>query len=290
MLTSNILSCELPPVKTPLLKVTDFGLARFIDPRQPLLETRCGSESYAAPELVTGSQYDGRQTDAWACGVVLFALAACRLPFDARPPGAPAVQTSRDRRKMLIKIASGEYAWPGLEPYATDDEAAAARLSGTALARSPGIRRVVARLLVRDVTQRSTMANLWEDEWMWDEGAPVAPASASRSGSLSRKGSRLSRKSTGRKSFGAGPGRMSQRRDASPLRIDGMFTSSFFNGHSPLTAHIDGLPGSSDPVFDTEDMQEVEDANVEDEEVEVEEHGSLVDAGSIGEIARTELR
>jgi serine/threonine protein kinase len=285
LLTSNILAGELPPVKTPLLKLTDFGLARFIDPAQPMLATRCGSESYAAPELVTGSQYDGRQTDAWACGVVLFALAARQLPFDARPPGAPAVQTSKDRRKMLVRIANGEYTWPGAEPFGDDESADAAKLAGAALARSPGVRRVVARLLVRNPAKRSTMAMLWEDEWMWGEGAPVAPASASRSGSLSRKGSRLSRRSTGRKS---------KRREASPLRIDGIpsiMSAHFSAGPSPLVQAIDGLP-ITDDVDANPDLNHLDisdDPDEGDDEVEVEEHGSLLDAGSIGEIARQEL-
>jgi protein-serine/threonine kinase len=277
---------ELPSVSVPLLKLTDFGLSRFIDPEQPLLSTRCGSESYAAPELVIGSLYDGRQTDAWACGVVLFALAARQLPFDARPPGAPSVQTSKDRRRMLVKIANGEFTWPGEPPFATDDEADIARLSGVSLLRSPGVRRVVERLLVRDPSKRSTMANLWEDEWMWGDGAPVAPATASRSGSLTRKSSRLSRKSTG--------GRSSKRRAASPLYAEGLPPISFLHsGPSPLIQHVEGLPN-----VDIDDMAGDEDEigspslpeDDPDAEVEVEEHGALLDAGSIGEIARQELQ
>ncbi|KAJ4493366.1 kinase-like domain-containing protein, partial [Lentinula lateritia] len=74
------LESELPTPPQPLIKLTDFGLSRFIDPANPLLTTRCGSEAYAAPELVTDSEsenaggYDARETDAWACGVVLYAL------------------------------------------------------------------------------------------------------------------------------------------------------------------------------------------------------------------------
>ncbi|KAJ3768110.1 kinase-like domain-containing protein, partial [Lentinula raphanica] len=69
-------SPSLPASSQPLVKLTDFGLSRFIDPAKPLLTTRCGSEAYAAPELVSESAggYDARETDAWACGVVLYAL------------------------------------------------------------------------------------------------------------------------------------------------------------------------------------------------------------------------
>ena len=64
-----------PPPPHSLIKLTDFGLSRFVDPAAPQLTTLCGSDSYAAPELVMGRAYDGRATDAWACGVVLYALA-----------------------------------------------------------------------------------------------------------------------------------------------------------------------------------------------------------------------
>ncbi|KDR81926.1 hypothetical protein GALMADRAFT_33290, partial [Galerina marginata CBS 339.88] len=72
-------------LETPFIKLTDFGLSRFVEidanGDAELLSTRCGSEAYAAPELVTGGGgasgrgvYDARKTDAWACGVVLYAL------------------------------------------------------------------------------------------------------------------------------------------------------------------------------------------------------------------------
>ncbi|KAG5456893.1 MAG: kinase-like domain-containing protein, partial [Olpidium bornovanus] len=61
---------DIPYRTYPDLKVTDFGLARLFDPASPLLTTRCGSEEYAAPEIILGQPYDGRLTDAWALGVI----------------------------------------------------------------------------------------------------------------------------------------------------------------------------------------------------------------------------
>ncbi|KAG5502347.1 hypothetical protein JIQ42_05224 [Leishmania sp. Namibia] len=43
----------------------------------------CGSKHYAAPELVQGHPYQGEGVDAWACGVVLFALLTGCFPFDS---------------------------------------------------------------------------------------------------------------------------------------------------------------------------------------------------------------
>ncbi|EJD46210.1 Pkinase-domain-containing protein [Auricularia subglabra TFB-10046 SS5] len=59
------LGAPLPPLSTPLVKLADFGLARFVDPAKPLLTTRCGSEAYAAPELLMSgsSSRRGAQDD-----------------------------------------------------------------------------------------------------------------------------------------------------------------------------------------------------------------------------------
>lgn len=73
--------------QVPLLKLTDFGLSRFMDPNKAFLETRCGSEEYAAPELIIGKKYDGRKTDCWAMGVVLYSLICGGLPFVEGSPG-----------------------------------------------------------------------------------------------------------------------------------------------------------------------------------------------------------
>nr|POE79669.1 serine/threonine-protein kinase prr1 [Quercus suber] len=91
---------------TPLVTLTDLGLGRRIPqpPESPLLHTRCGSEDYAAPEILLGQPYDGRLTDAWALGIVLYALMEGRLPFDA-PPGKP------DRSRNTHRIARCDWIW-----------------------------------------------------------------------------------------------------------------------------------------------------------------------------------
>ncbi|OSS48298.1 hypothetical protein B5807_07926 [Epicoccum nigrum] len=90
----------------PIATLTDLGLSRRIPapPESPLLTTRCGSEDYAAPEILLGQPYDGRQTDAWALGVLLYALMEGRLPFDP-PPGKPA------RSRAAHRIARCDWSW-----------------------------------------------------------------------------------------------------------------------------------------------------------------------------------
>ncbi|KAG6876606.1 hypothetical protein C0993_001966 [Termitomyces sp. T159_Od127] len=253
---------DLPAPPAPLIKLTDFGLSRFVDIRSqeerrrdrrarraagqggadadanpenddededdddegPLLSTRCGSEAYAAPELVMGGSaarrsepsppracasragagakaehgrerererkgvYDARETDAWACGVVLYALVGRRLPFgEGAGAGAGAGGgIARDgegashahahargrmaRRAWLMRIARGEYEWPEVEAESDVGEGGGGELVGPALARSEGARRVVGRLLVRDPRRRARIADLWGDVWMGGSG------------------------------------------------------------------------------------------------------------------------
>ncbi|XP_058754982.1 CBL-interacting serine/threonine-protein kinase 21 [Vicia villosa] len=63
------------------LKVSDFGLSALSKPND-VLNTRCGSPCYVAPELLMSRGYDGAAADVWSCGVILFELLAGFLPFD----------------------------------------------------------------------------------------------------------------------------------------------------------------------------------------------------------------
>src|SRR6266550_1133413 len=192
---------DLPAPPAPLIRLSDFGLSRFVDlspnGEVELLMTRCGSEAYAAPELVTGGGrsrltsagdsdgvnnngvYDARETDAWACGVVLYTLVARRLPFGEgiahEEAGADGnniagergngrrTHNRTQRRQWLMRIAKGEYSWPELgnnEPLPKEE------LIGPRLALSRGARMIVEKLLVRDPAKRARIADLWNDPWM----------------------------------------------------------------------------------------------------------------------------
>ncbi|PGH15201.1 CAMK protein kinase [Helicocarpus griseus UAMH5409] len=105
---------EIPDWRThprALVTLTDLGLSRRIPqpPESPLLRTRCGSEDYAAPEILMGQPYDGRSTDGWAMGVLLYATMESRLPFDPLPGarGDPA----KLRARTPHRIARCEWSW-----------------------------------------------------------------------------------------------------------------------------------------------------------------------------------
>ena len=61
------------------LKIADFGCAR----RQigKSLNTITGSYAYGAPELFRGDSYNGKVTDVWSLGVILYAMVMAKLPF-----------------------------------------------------------------------------------------------------------------------------------------------------------------------------------------------------------------
>ena len=67
--------------KDKTLKIIDFGLSHEFDGID-LLKTKCGSPSYASPEILKGKPYDGFKSDIWCCGIILYAMVCGYLPFD----------------------------------------------------------------------------------------------------------------------------------------------------------------------------------------------------------------
>ncbi|OHT13806.1 CAMK family protein kinase [Tritrichomonas foetus] len=61
------------------LKVSDFGFSRYTN--NSFVSTPCGSPCYASPECLTGSPYDGKKSDMWSCGIILFAMVTGQLPW-----------------------------------------------------------------------------------------------------------------------------------------------------------------------------------------------------------------
>lgn len=64
-----------------VLKIIDFGLTHEYN-EDISLKTKCGSPSYAAPEILKGYRYDGFKSDIWSCGIILYAMLSGFLPFE----------------------------------------------------------------------------------------------------------------------------------------------------------------------------------------------------------------
>ena len=66
-----------------ILKIIDFGLSHeFSGEEDELLKTKCGSPSYAAPEIICSPFYDGFKVDVWCSGIILYAMVCGYLPFE----------------------------------------------------------------------------------------------------------------------------------------------------------------------------------------------------------------
>ena len=61
------------------IKISDFGLARFVYPDQNAT-TACGTPNYVAPELVEGKGY-GKEVDYWAIGIIIYIMLCGFPPF-----------------------------------------------------------------------------------------------------------------------------------------------------------------------------------------------------------------
>ncbi|EMG48187.1 ATG1 Serine/threonine-protein kinase ATG1 [Candida maltosa Xu316] len=65
----------------PILKIADFGFARFL-PSTSMAETLCGSPLYMAPEILRYEKYNAK-ADLWSVGAVLYEMTVGRPPFKA---------------------------------------------------------------------------------------------------------------------------------------------------------------------------------------------------------------
>lgn len=119
------------------IKLIDFGLARTFKSNQ-LLSTRCGSEEYAAPEIIRGDLYDGRKSDVWSLGIIMYACLFGALPFnpESNRPKALYEKICRTFYKIPNNIAS---------PEAVD---------------------LIRRILIANPEERPTIQDILSSEWI----------------------------------------------------------------------------------------------------------------------------
>jgi serine/threonine protein kinase len=120
-------------------KISDFGLAKFI-PDSGLLRTPCGSPCYASPECISGRAYDGRATDVWSLGVIVFVMLTGALPW-----------TERNQPKLFRQVSKGRYKIPP--------------------SLSPTCRSFIKGLMTVNPADRMTVAQAMSHPWM--ENTPI---------------------------------------------------------------------------------------------------------------------
>ncbi|OII74591.1 uncharacterized protein cubi_00144 [Cryptosporidium ubiquitum] len=69
--------------KTTIVKLGDFGLARYLSGRNQLATTHVGTPYYMSPEVLGKGQYD-EKSDIWSLGCCIYEILVGRPPFYAR--------------------------------------------------------------------------------------------------------------------------------------------------------------------------------------------------------------
>lgn len=120
-----------------VIKVSDFGLARFVD-EEKLATTTCGTPGYVAPEVLEQRPYN-QSCDFWSVGVVLFILLSGGPPF-----------YNPDQFEMFEKIKQAEYSFEALSWQGVSAEA----------------KDLITKLLVADPAQRLTGEQIMAHPWI----------------------------------------------------------------------------------------------------------------------------
>lgn len=107
-LENFLLSTEGPDA---ILKVIDFGTARFFTRGQPMME-RYGTPYYIAPEVAVQTPRYFEKCDVWSVGVNLYILLCGYAPFEGK-----------DDDSIIRKILLGRFTFPDEEWSGISDEA-----------------------------------------------------------------------------------------------------------------------------------------------------------------------
>jgi serine/threonine protein kinase len=118
-------------------KIADLGLCHLVT-EDSLMMTPCGSPQYAAPEVLSGKGYDGRGSDVWSLGVVLYVMATATIPW-----------RSTTNANLFLEISKGEYTVP------------------TFL--TPPLRALIRRMMNPNVIERPPITEIAKDGWILAE-------------------------------------------------------------------------------------------------------------------------
>jgi serine/threonine protein kinase len=123
-------------------KMNDFGFAVFTDARGRC--TGCvGTPGYTSPECLSGKLYDGRKSDVWSAGLILYAMVTGRLPWD-----------TQNQRQIANQIRSGRFEIPSIY--------------------GAGFSRVIQAMLNPDVKRRVSVQEILDDPWIAGVERPAA--------------------------------------------------------------------------------------------------------------------
>ena len=105
--------------KGEVLKITDFGFAKFQDEADSMPRTTPGQGTavYVAPEVLEmkSAGYDGFVADVWSCGVILYTMIVGNYPFDLGYHGGVG-KGNRRNPAIYELLTKAEYRLPSCAP------------------------------------------------------------------------------------------------------------------------------------------------------------------------------
>ena len=116
------------------VQLGDFGLAKDVK-KNGLLETICGTLYYLPPEIIMEKGYDGKKSDVWSLGVILYIMIFGTIPWKGK-----------NQIEILNEICSGNISVPETI--------------------SPLIEEVIKKCLNVDPEQRPTAKQILEMPWL----------------------------------------------------------------------------------------------------------------------------
>ncbi|KAI8782455.1 serine/threonine-protein kinase Chk2 [Biomphalaria glabrata] len=127
-----------------LIKVTDFGLSKFVDAGS-MMKTFCGTPTYLAPEILksAGTGAYTKAIDCWSLGVILFIMLS----------GYPPFSDERTDMELPKQIVGGHFSFP--KQYWKDVSDKAIDL--------------IKKMMVIDPKKRITFAEILNHPWLKDE-------------------------------------------------------------------------------------------------------------------------
>ena len=119
-------------------KITDFGISSFLEELSNQPKETGGTPAYLAPEVLIPSGVITEKTDVWSLGVIIYVMAFGEVPFRAE---------NEENQALYKKILDGSFEFPN------------------SISVSEEMKQLISKMLVVDVTQRLSLAEVINDCW-----------------------------------------------------------------------------------------------------------------------------
>ncbi|EAY16863.1 CAMK family protein kinase [Trichomonas vaginalis G3] len=123
--------------KFPKVMISDFGLCGYLK-ESTLMSTFVGSPIYTAPECLQNQEYDGRLSDIWSLGVILFGMVTGEHPWK-----------TNNTAIMLKQIYNADFTYPS---YLSND-----------------VKELIGSMLKVDPLERKSLENILKNDWFDNE-------------------------------------------------------------------------------------------------------------------------